>query len=516
MPRFLKFSLICLLWTTEAPGAETVATSVLSSITAADLRRHAERLADDTLEGREAGSRGGQAAGHYLGREFQRHQLAGGAASRGYYQTFGSQYRNLLGLLEGSDPQLSKEVILVGAHYDHVGYGNAQNSYGPTGYIHNGADDNASGVAGLLELAEAFVRLETRPKRSILFALWDGEEKGLLGSEHWVAHPTVPLDRVRLAINLDMIGRLQRNRLETFGIRSGYGLRRLISLNNVDTDLSFDFSWTMREDSDHYSFYKRNVPVLMFHTGLHSDYHRPSDDVEKLDFAGMERIVRLLFGVVYEAGNEPQTLGFRAASRRETSETQQQRERPLPPPPGRLGIVWDRADEGKGEGLRIIHITPDSAAARAGVRVGDRLVRFAGREVGGHDGMNGADLRGLVLAASKPVAISVNRSGVAQPLDLTVQLAGPPVRVGISWRTDDAERQAVIVTCVVPGSPAAQAGIQVNDRLYKVSGQPFTGEAEFRRLLSETEANTLDLVAEREGRVRTVSVKLLPPAGTEF
>ena len=516
-----KLSLLCLLWAARATGAETVTTSILSTITAADLRRHAERLADDTLEGREAGSRGGQAAGHYLGREFQRHQLAGGAAPRSYYQTFGSQYRNLLGLLEGSDPQLKKEVIVVGAHYDHVGYGNSQNSYGPTGYIHNGADDNASGVAGILELVEAFARPEARPKRSILFALWDGEEKGLLGSEHWVAHPTLPLERVRLAINLDMIGRLQRNRVEIFGIRSGYGLRRLISLNNADADLSFDFSWTMREDSDHYSFYKRDVPVLMFHTGLHSDYHRPSDDVEKLDFAGMERIVRLLFGVIHQAADEPQALEFRPTSRRETADVQRQRERPSPAPPGRLGIVWDRADEGQQRGLRIVSVVPDSAAARAGVRVGDRLVRFAGRDLtrhagAGDDGVSGVELRSLVLAARSPVTVTVIRGGVAQPLDLSVRLAGQPVRLGISWRTDDAEPRAIIVARVVPGSPAAQAGIQPNDRLYQVSGQPFTGEAEFRRLLSEASGETLDLLAERQGRVRTVSIKSLPAPGTEF
>jgi hypothetical protein len=506
-----------LLLAPQTRGAETVTTSVLSSITSADLRRHAERLADDTLEGREAGSRGGQAAGHYLGREFQRHQLAGGVASRSYYQTFGSQYRNLLGLLEGSDPQLKKEVILVGAHYDHVGYGNSQNSFGPTGYIHNGADDNASGVAGLLELVEAFARLETRPKRSILFALWDGEEKGLLGSEYWVTHPTIPLDHVHLAINLDMIGRLQRNRVETFGIRSGYGLRRLVSLNNADTDLAFDFSWTMREDSDHYSFYKRNVPVLMFHTGLHSDYHRPSDDVEKLDFAGMERIVRLLFGVIQGAADEPRTLGFRTASRRETAAEQQQSEQPVPVPPSRLGVVWDKADEGQGKGLRIVQVMPDSPAARAGVRVGDRLVRFAGRDVTGReDGTGGVDVRSLVLAAKNPVTLTVERAGASQPLALTVQLAGQPMRLGVTWRTDDAEPQAVIVARVVPGSPAAQAGIQRNDRLYLVSGQAFTGDAEFRQRLGEAESGVLDLLVERLGRVRTVSIKLLPSAGSEF
>jgi hypothetical protein len=516
MQRFGKLSLICVLCAALAQAAvvhaaETITAGALSSITAADLRRHAERLADDTLEGREAGSRGGHAAGHYLGREFQRLKLAGGAASHSYYQLFGSQYRNILGLLEGSDPQLKNEVILVGAHYDHVGYGNSQNSYGPTGFIHNGADDNASGVAGLVELVEALVRLEPRPKRSILFALWDGEEKGLLGSEHWVAHPTVALEKVRLAINLDMIGRLQRNRVETYGVRSGYGLRRLLSVNNTASDLVLDFSWTMREDSDHYSFYKRNLPVLMFHTGLHSDYHRPSDDVEKLDFAGMERIVRLLFDVVRNAADEPRLIGFRAASRGESDGSRQQREQPLPPQPSRFGVVWDTADETHGKGLRIVRVTPDAAAARAGMRVGDRLVRFAGRDVA-----NGAELRTLVLAANSPVRITVERSGAEKPLELSVQLVGPPTRLGIWWRTDDAEPQAVIVSRVVLGSPAAEAGIQVNDRIYEVSGQAFTGDTEFRRLVSAAEAETIDLLTDRQGRMRNVSLKPLPPVGNEF
>lgn len=511
MRKFIAAGVLFLCSTPAGRAAETAATSVLMSITSADLRRHAERLADDTLEGREAGSRGGQAAGHYLGREFQRHGLVGGAGPRSYYQVFGSQYRNILGMLEGNDPELKREVILVGAHYDHVGYGNSQNSYGPTGYIHNGADDNASGVAGLLELVEAFSRPEARPKRSILFALWDGEEKGLLGSEHWAAHPSVPLARVRLAINLDMIGRLQRNRLETFGIRSAYGLRRLVSMNNAVTDLAFDFSWTMREDSDHYSFYKRNVPVLMLHTGLHSDYHRPSDDVEKLDFAGMERITRLLYGLVHDLADQPMLSGFRSAARGENAEVRRRREQPLAAAPGRLGVAWDPADEGRGKGLRVVSVAPRSAAAKAGVRVGDRLVRFAGRDLAG-----AADLRSVVLAAESPVAITVQRAGVAQPVNLTVALAGRPVRLGISWRMDEAEPQAVIVSQVVSGSPAARAGIQANDHIYEVSGQAFTGEKEFRRLISDANSETLDFLTERQGRVRTVPVKPLPSVDKEF
>ena len=516
MPRIFAVSLLALLCATAAHAtaaraAETAAASALASISSADLRRHAERLADDTLEGREAGTRGGQAAGHYLGREFQRHNLAGGATARSYYQTFGAQYRNILGLLEGSDPELKNEVIVVGAHYDHVGYGNAQNSYGPTGYIHNGADDNASGVSGLLEVVEAFSRLESRPKRSVLFAFWDGEEKGLLGSEHWVAHPTVPLERVKLAVNLDMIGRLGRNRVETYGIRTTYGLRRLVSLSNAATDLAFDFSWTMREDSDHYSFYKRNVPVFMLHTGLHSDYHRPSDDVEKLDFAGMERITRMLFHLVHSMADEPRLYGFRNASRTELSAARHQHEQPLQPLPSRLGVTWDPADEGQGRGLRVVTVAPRSAATRAGLRVGDRIVRFASRDV-----TRDVDLRSLVLAAESPITLSIERAGSSQPLSLTIELAGPAVRLGISWRVDDAEPRAVIVARIVPGSPAAKAGIQVGDRLYEVSGRSFAGDAEFRRLLAEADKQALEFLTERQGRVRSVSVELLPAVTNNF
>ena len=139
----------------------------------------------------------------------------------------------MLAILQGSDPKLRDQVIVVGAHYDHLGYG-GRASLGPYGYIHPGADDNASGTAAVLELAKAFTILSAPPKRSILFAAWDAEEKGLLGSKYWVAHPTVPLEHVVAAVNLDMVGRLRDDHLIVFGARSGYGWRRLLSSQNDD------------------------------------------------------------------------------------------------------------------------------------------------------------------------------------------------------------------------------------------------------------------------------------------
>jgi acetylornithine deacetylase/succinyl-diaminopimelate desuccinylase-like protein len=197
------------------PAAAADLAAARASITAGDAKRHVDALADDTFEGREAGSRGGRAAGAYIVEELARlglepagDDVAGpdGVRQRSFFQPFspapspptaqpapqaaskppGGVMRNILALLPGQDPAVSGELVVASAHYDHVGYGNATNSFGPIGLIHNGADDNASGVAGLIEVAEACVRLPSRPRRTILFAFWDGEEKGLLGSSHFI------------------------------------------------------------------------------------------------------------------------------------------------------------------------------------------------------------------------------------------------------------------------------------------------------------------------------------------
>ena len=168
----------------------------------------------------------------------------------------------------GSDPALKDQVIVVSAHYDHVGYGTRRNSFGPIGLIHNGADDNASGVSLLMEVIDAFSRLGQAPKRSMLFAFWDGEEKGLLGSIHWVGQPTVPLDHVVLNINADMVGRSRGGKLEVSGSRTMPGLRRLFSTQNETTGLAIDFPWDIKTNSDHYTFYKKQIPALLIHTGL--------------------------------------------------------------------------------------------------------------------------------------------------------------------------------------------------------------------------------------------------------
>lgn len=478
----------------------------LESITAADLRRHVFYLADDTFEGREAGSRGGRVAGGYLAREFQKAGLTGGGTKQGYFQDFEGGSRNILGLWEGSDPELKHEVIVFGAHYDHVGYGSPANSFGPIGRIHNGADDNASGTSGLLEIVQALVMVEPRPRRTILFALWDGEEKGLLGSKHWVAQPTLPMERVRFMFNMDMIGRLRDNKLEMGGSRTAPGLRTLVSRQNDGLDLLLDFTWEMKDNSDHHPFFARRIPVLMAFTGLHDDYHRPSDDAEKINTAGMHRVTRLMFRVVHELAQQPELSTFRPASQSENPELQKQFERPLLPLAGRLGIHWNLL-ETAGRGIRVSRVMPGAPADVAGLRVGDRIVRFGGRAID-----DGELFRSLVLTAESPVPVVLERGEAAEPLELSLNLTGKPVRLGLSWRSDDCEPGTLMVARVVPGSPAERAGLHVADRILAIGGRSFANGEEFQELASAT-TSPIELTRERLGQIRVVKLEIPSEAG---
>ncbi len=478
--------------------------AAVESIRTDDARKHVSVLASDTFEGREAGSRGGKAASIYLAKQLRKYELAGGGTNKQYFQEFDHEYvnefRNVIGLLRGSDPELSQEFIVVGAHYDHVGYGNQTNSQGPIGYIHNGADDNASGTSGLLEVIEAFTSLELPPKRSILFTFWDAEERGLLGSKYWTANPTVPLKQIKLAVNADMIGRLRKNRLFVFGTRTGRGLRRFVAEQNRGVGLLTDFTWEMKADSDHHPFFERNIPSLMLHTGKHSDYHRPSDDIDKVNFDGVRQVSRLLFHIAYHAANTPDLPAFRPDSLQETVAQQKQLEWPLPPPAMRFGVAWDSELSEK----RIIELTGidrGSAADRAGLRIGDRIVRF-----GSHAVHQTEDFRTLVVTATNPVPVVVKRPGADKPLELKVNLTGEASRIGVVWRDDEAEPGCVILRRVIAASPADAAGLKANDRIIGVAGRRVVNSDDFHRLLT-TGKSPIKVVFERSGQFQTAEIR---------
>ena len=281
--------------------AQSAERAAFDSITADELGEHVAVLADDVYEGRLAGSRGGHAAGQYLVQQLREYNLKPAGTDGGYFQPFDDGDRNILVLWPGSDPLLRDEVIVVGAHYDHVGTGTRGHVFGPKGPIYNGADDNASGVSVLLEVIEALATTPLETRRSILFAFWDGEEMGLLGSQYWLNEPTVPLERVPLAVNLDMVGRLRDQRLLLLASRTGYGLRQICS-GLAEEPLWLDFSWQLEANGDHWNFLEHKIPVAMLHTGLHDDYHRPTDDVEKINRAGHAGSGPLLVGAVGQGG----------------------------------------------------------------------------------------------------------------------------------------------------------------------------------------------------------------------
>lgn len=476
--------------------------AALESIQTREIQAHVEYLADEKREGREAGTVGGYAAGDYLRKRLAALRLPGAGPGGDYFQPFSPNYRNVLAKLQGADPALAGETIVVGAHYDHVGRGQKGNSLGQIGQIHPGADDNASGVSALLELAEALTILDQPPRRTILLAFWDAEEKGMLGSKHWVAYPTLPLEGVRLVVNLDMVGRLRNERLVVFGTRTGYGLRRWVAAHN-ESALQIDFSWNASANADHFPFYSSDIPFLTFHTDLHEQYHRPTDTADLIVTEGIRRIARLAFALVYDLANADQLPAFRPAARHESEDTRRSLAEQPPQFPERLGVRWS-ADSAGGRGVRLTSVSAQSAAERAGLRPGDRILELAGREIRSSD-----DFVGAVFTASSPTSATVLRHDAAAPVRIQIALAGKPLRVGIVWRVDDAEPGVAILTAVVPGSPAAQANLQVDDRIYQINGRNFSGEEELAQLLG-TLPSPIRLAVERKGQVRHVELRLEP------
>jgi len=285
--------------------------------------------------------------------------------------------RNVVMLLPGEDPQLKDEYIILGAHFDHLGMGgpgSGSRALDTIG-IHHGADDNASGVAMMLELAEKFAKTKGSHKRSILCLSFSGEEEGLLGSKHFVDDPGINLSKVNAMINMDMVGRLnETNNLEIGGVGTATGLKGLVYANSDTSVIKLTLSEEGYGPSDHSSFYGRNIPVLFYFTGAHMDYHTPTDTWEKINFKGMVEISDLVFNVAKELALETPMLKFKEAGPKTEANRYPRRKGVT------LGIMPDFAGVIK-NGLRADFVTPGKPAALGGMQKGDIITFINGLPV---------------------------------------------------------------------------------------------------------------------------------------
>ncbi len=493
------------LWlrTIEAPANDLPELkAALESITVEELKKHVELLASDTLQGREAGTVGNHAAGTYLVTELKKSALKPAGDGGEWFQYFNGNMRNILGVLPGSDDSLKDEWLLVGGHYDHVGFGAPNNSRGPIGYVHNGADDNASGTTALLEVVEALSESKLPLRRTVLFAFWDGEEKGLLGSRFFAAHPRRPLEQLKLVLTADMLGRLRDGGLEITGWRTGLGLRQWVTHQNAES-LRIDFNLRYVPESDHWPFFERGIPSLMLHTGKHDDYHRPSDDAELINVPGLQKVTRTLLRITVAAANADSLPKFRDAAREELPELNALAklgppQRTLTPRPERLGVSFDPVLEAK-HIIKVVNVQTNGPADQAGIRIGDEIV-----ELGGQQLADGVEFGAIVLAAPQQVAAKIKRG--EESLTLQLKLAGEPVRVGLSTKRDSAEPGSAIVAGLVESSLAQRRGLQIGDRIRAVRGQPVGSLPESPDFSEQLAApkTPVEVQIERDGRLETI------------
>ncbi|WP_347173437.1 M28 family peptidase [Polaribacter uvawellassae] len=373
-------------------------------------------LADDKLEGRQTGTPGGEKASEYIKNRFEKLGLSP-KGTNGFYQSFTFKPkthphdevkftentdgtitgRNVVGFIDNK----AKNTIIIGAHFDHLGYGGDGSLYRDTiKAIHNGADDNASGVAVMLNLASKLKNTNTN--NNYLFIAFSGEEMGLLGSNYFVKNATIDTKTVSYMINMDMVGRLKDNALAVYGTGTSPIFKQTLKSHNND------FKLIQKESgvgpSDHTSFYLADMPVLHFFTGQHEDYHKPSDDTETLNYEGMASISNYIFNIISDL-NDNGKLAFRK-TKNESEEAPRYKVS--------MGVVPDYMFDGKG--MKIDGVTEDRPAIKAGVNKGDILVRFDGEKI--------TDMMGYMKALAKTKEgdkkqIIVNRNG--KEVKLTIQ-----------------------------------------------------------------------------------------------
>jgi len=370
------------------------------------------------------GTPGNESAAVYIARELRRLGLRPGGDSGTFFQrwTIASttasraagvadrRARNVVAVLPGADRRLRGQAVVVGAHFDHLGIGRYGDP-GPdtTATLHNGADDNASGTAAVVEMARLLTRARPRPARTVVFVLFDAEEEGSLGSAWYADHPVAPMDSTIAMVNLDMVGRMQNRRLLALGALSATEWRPLLDSVNAPYQLDVRASGDGWGASDHTSFFSRKRPVLHFFTDVHTDYHRAGDDWDKINADGIADVASLVSDLVRRLAARPGPLTFVDAA---------------PPAPvastgarPSLGTIPDMASEPGGVLLQ--GVRAGSPAEAAGIRAGDILTGM-----GTHTIANLQDFQNALSSfhAGDRVEVRIRRGD--QMLTLPVVLGG--------------------------------------------------------------------------------------------
>ena len=383
------------------------------------IKQDVEVLADDKLKGRATGTEGEILAASHIANRFKDLGILPKGTNE-YIQAFtfspktdphaeikygekGNKElitgRNVIGYIDNK----AENTIVIGAHYDHLGMGQEGSLHRGEPSVHNGADDNASGVAVMLYLADKL--LDTNTDNNYLFIAFSGEEMGLLGSNYFVKNPTIDLSKVNYMINMDMVGRLKKNKsLAIYGTGTSPIWDETITKVNTDDTFKLKTNVSGVGPSDHTSFYLQDIPVLHLFTGQHVDYHKPSDDFEKLNYDGMLQIANYIYRII-SAVNSKGKLAF-TKTVNESDDTPQFKVT--------LGVIPDYLFDGKG--MRIDGISENRPAQKAGLQKGDVVIQLGEHEV--------TDMKAYMRALSKfeggnTTTVKVNRNGEVIEAEVT-------------------------------------------------------------------------------------------------
>lgn len=380
------------------------------------MQKDMEYLASDKLEGREFGTKGEVLAAKYLVKRFKKIGLEP-KGTDGYYQVFSvkpkynphakvqadtsvaKEGRNVIGFVDNGAPK----TIIIGAHFDHLGYGD-EGSLSGEHAIHNGADDNASGVTVLLQLAEWIKGKYTH--NNYLFISFSGEEKGLWGSNWFVKHPTIDLSTANYMLNMDMVGRLNdESKLAIYGTGTSPTWDTILGDIAQKNNVEIIKKPSGVGPSDHTSFYLADEPVLHFFTGQHEDYHKPSDDADKINYDGMKTVQSFIEDVI-AAVDDKGKLAF--------TKTKDENSRKAPKYSVTLGVMPDYMFEGPG--MRIDGVSDDRPAQKAGMQKGDIVIKIDDLEI---DDMMGYMKALGMYKKGQQAKVVVKRGGEEVTLDVT-------------------------------------------------------------------------------------------------